>query len=158
MSQIPGIPKGQNLTDGQPQVVTISGTGYTYPTVYITYSKIDYFSGGSETHGIEHTHIPQLVASYLPHEVSSLCGVGGNVRTLPFNFQDLEGEVPWSAYNCSLKCTNSTECLPLDPHFNPYSPYLAWPQTFLSLLHSWNTFDPDKCVFGYDNYGIPVCI
>ncbi|KAF4551467.1 Hypothetical protein D9617_13g099670 [Elsinoe fawcettii] len=146
------IQRSGNITA---QVVTLNGTEYTSPWVYITYHSITYKSKWISTYGIIQTKIPKLVLSYLPHEVSSLCGVGGQVTTMPFDFNDLEGDVPWAAYNCALRCENITECLPMDQYLRPYSPYLAWPQTFLDMLHSWNSYDPDQCSFGQDDYGIP---
>ncbi|KAF2228051.1 hypothetical protein BDZ85DRAFT_293036 [Elsinoe ampelina] len=138
------------------QIVTLNGTEYTSPWVYITYHSITYKSKWISTYGILGTKIPSLVLSFLPHEVSSICGLGrGVVQTKPFDFNDLQGDVPWSAYNCSLQCIEPSECLPMDQRLNPYNPYLAWPQTFLDLLHSWNTYDPDTCSFGFDDSGIP---
>ncbi|KAG8629077.1 hypothetical protein KVT40_002942 [Elsinoe batatas] len=138
------------------QVVTLNGTEYTSPWVYITYHSITYKSKWISTYGILGTKIPSLVLSFLPNEVSSICEFDrGVVQTKPFDFNDLQGDVPWSAYNCSLQCTEPSECLPMDQRLNPYNPYLAWPQTFLDLLHSWNTYDPDTCSFGFDDSGIP---
>ncbi|KAF4556641.1 Hypothetical protein D9617_1g085190 [Elsinoe fawcettii] len=147
----PGSSLALNTTE--PQVVTINGTQYTSPMVYITYRDIEYISTGTATHGVTSASLPLLVLSFMPSEVSSLCVDGNNVQTLPFNFQDLEGDVPWAAFNCSLP-GDADSYLPIDQYSMPYSPYLAWPNTFLDLLHSWNTYDADLCSFGINEFGI----
>ncbi|PSK46253.1 hypothetical protein B9Z65_5221 [Elsinoe australis] len=52
----PQIPS--NMTAAGAQVVTINGTAYTSPYVYITYRGITYTSSGTKTHGITTTSIP----------------------------------------------------------------------------------------------------
>ncbi|KAF4551468.1 Hypothetical protein D9617_13g099680 [Elsinoe fawcettii] len=141
-------------------VSTINGVEYTYPWVYITFHGITYTSQGSENRGIRRTVIDEVATSYLPDRVSSLCGVPGDVTTLPFDFRDLEGPVPWAAYYCQRGPCGPLEGTPctttvMDQYVTPYSPNLAYPQTLLDILHSINTFDADKCSFGWDDMGVP---
>lgn len=78
---------------------------------------------------------------------------------MPFDFNDLNGPVPYDAWLCQPSCSdNINGCLPIDQEAYPYTPYLEWPSTFLDILHSLNTVEPDLCSFGYNTHGIFVSL
>lgn len=139
----------------------INGTTYTSPSVYITYNNIRYISAFSSGDVSSSTtfKLESLVVSVDPRDVSTVCGPKNNQATYPFDFQDLQDPIPWSAWMCQPGCVdNPQSCLPIDPVTSSFQPRLAWPNTFLSILNGLNTLNPDACTFGYGEAGIYVCI
>ncbi|PNS15887.1 hypothetical protein CAC42_7993 [Sphaceloma murrayae] len=151
----PGFNMG-NMT-GVTTTATINGTEYIYPSIYVTYYGINYRSTTAVGEFYSYTTYttPSLVASFHPNDVSSLCGPYGDKITRSFDFNDLSGPAPWSAYRCMSNCWgNSSDCLPMNEYATPYKPVLVWPTTFLDLLNRLNTKEPDLCEFGFDDNGI----
>lgn len=139
----------------------INGTTYTSPSVYITYNNIKYVSAFSSGDISSSTtfKLESLVVSVDPRDVSTVCGPKNNQATYPFDFQDLQDPIPWSAWMCQPGCVDYPQsCLPIDPVTSSFQPRLAWPNTFLSILNGLNTLNPDACTFGYGEAGIYVCI
>ncbi|TKX20307.1 hypothetical protein C1H76_7461 [Elsinoe australis] len=147
------------FTNGSALVTAVQGNmTYTSPYVYITYYGIRYVSAYWSGYNNQTTttyKTDKVVLSVHPTDVSSVCGPKNQQATFPFNFQDLQPPTPWSAYICNKACSDTPDaCIPMDEQLTPHNPKLAWPQTFLSMLHSLNTFNPDSCQFGVDEGGI----
>ncbi|TKX18124.1 hypothetical protein C1H76_9597 [Elsinoe australis] len=152
--------------------VTINGTTFVSPSVYVKYQGIsyDYSKGNYSTSWTKDiTYIP-----FRQDAVSSVCRVGG--KTLPYNYRDLYGQVPWSAWSCANDCTSlltgpittsslamavldselkESYCRAIDTWRFPLKPVLAWPTTFYDVLNSLNLNDAEnECDFGFWNGGI----
>ncbi|KAF4552320.1 Hypothetical protein D9617_10g073010 [Elsinoe fawcettii] len=149
---------GQSVTEPRMTAEMImNGTTYTSPSVYITYSDISYESvsySGNATFSTTYS-LKSLVASLHPDNASTVCGPRRQQATFSFNFEDLQDPIPWSAWVCKPGCIERPRsCLPIDPLLSSHRPRLAWPNTFLSMLHSLNTINPDDCDFGVDEAGV----
>ncbi|KAF4556751.1 Hypothetical protein D9617_1g086320 [Elsinoe fawcettii] len=150
-TEFPGTPTALSA----PNTAIYEGATLTSPTVYVSYHSISYISVDNDDIVTEwHS---SLLLPFKSDEVSSVCGLVGELGTFKFDYADLDGPVPWTAYSCMPVChgLETTQCLPMDTIKTPYAPFLAWPTTFLDILHSINTINPDDCVFnGIDNPGI----
>ncbi|KAF4551469.1 Hypothetical protein D9617_13g099690 [Elsinoe fawcettii] len=148
------LPYQYSYPTDTPVVATIDGNEYTYPFVYITYHSLSYFSLGSATRGPRYFTFDNISAVFYPHQVSSICGQEGAITTYPFDYRDMEGPVPWSAYNCLASCSNCVKSDYIDTVLSPYKPNIHYPQTLLDILHKINTYDADNCVIGANDYGV----
>lgn len=79
------------------------GTTLTSPTVYIALDGTwSLTSAGTVYHNHSRVLLPQI-----PTEVSSICGVvGGEFLPQTFNYADLHGPPPASAYSCQPSCVS----------------------------------------------------
>ncbi|KAF4554911.1 Hypothetical protein D9617_3g019800 [Elsinoe fawcettii] len=156
----------------QTATYVVDGMTFISPSVYVSYGGLSYtfLNGSSHTSWSKDS----TWFSYQPSDVSSVCRI--DYQSYPYNFRDLYGEVPWSAWACAKGCPtrltgpntyityglgqNDAElyqsyCRSIDVNRFGFGPVLEWPKTFDDILESLH--GPDglgDCVYGYWEGGI----
>ncbi|PNS15358.1 Indoleamine 2,3-dioxygenase 1 [Sphaceloma murrayae] len=147
----------------------IDGETFISPSVYVKYKSLRYTSSLKNlttTWSKSYTYLP-----FRSEDVSSVCRLGG--KTVPYDFRDLYGTIPWSAYACAMSCESletrpviatisqifrsytSNTCRAVDTFRNPHRPVLAWPAAFSEVMKSLDPHEPEyDCDFGFQNGGI----
>ncbi|KAF4549389.1 Hypothetical protein D9617_22g067370 [Elsinoe fawcettii] len=156
----------------QTGTVVVEGQTFTSPSVYIKYEDINFsysFQGNWSQWSKASTYLP-----FKSEDVHSVCRVGA--KTVPYNFRDMYGELPWSAWGCAHNCSSLTtgnitrtwgplpfmkppeeeRCTGIDTVRYPYKPILAWPEYFSTVIASlYPGAEPEyDCDFGMFNGGI----
>ncbi|KAF2218980.1 hypothetical protein BDZ85DRAFT_61000 [Elsinoe ampelina] len=155
----------------EPSSVIINGQTFIAPSAYVMYNNLTFNYGSgtvSSTWAKETTYL-----TFKKEDVHSVCRVGAT--TVPYNFRDLYGELPWSAWACAHGCSslltgNATrtytkifqsaydddKCRAVDELRYQYRPILAWPEYFSTVLSSlYPGKEPEyDCDFGMYNGGI----
>jgi hypothetical protein len=160
-STTPGYNQFSVSDFSQPHLSTvINGSTFWSDSVYVKYDTLGAFRMCDDGfHTVGHPQTGQIVALQ-SSQISSLCGwritrvlaheITVGATPVPFNFDDLEGPVPASAYNCMIWCQGSCTAIVQ----KSYMPVLAVPDQVRSLDPEWNDCVP----FWGGSYDPPTAI
>jgi hypothetical protein len=123
----------------------IDGNTFWSDSIYLRYSKV-YSKNTCEDASIIGNNAAGIVysgATLTLHstDISSVCGRGLNnfrYTTYPFNYDDLHGPAPYSAYSCAVNCPDSG-CEGIVQTM--YMPWIAVPDQIRTLDPSWVSCD-----------------